>query len=583
MTNDDFHTRYRLLQPVTEGKVETHHAVARTGAVVMVHFVSHGEDEERRELLSLVEALDPAERRRVLEVSEVEGRTAIVTRFIMDFHSLRGWLESEAARVAPPPPSQNPAAGTSSADPEPEPAPDAPGEFTRLFQASLITPTPPPEESPVEEPLRADPLAEPTAASAELEQEPEIAAAQETAAPAAATPPGELTALFEKQPAESTVEPETPAPALPAAPADIANDLDPLFAVPAAADDFQPVEGDTILPPSGDPAADASSFEAKEEPGGERPPAEEPDDARPVESPAAWDAADPEAAALWSDLLDPVARAPAERAPEPPPQAEPATPSLAAGADGDPDTLPETPPPPTPREAAPPTHPSAAPPIAPPPGERAAAPTVRPPEPTALPEWSEPAPPTPAAAPGELSQLFQRLQSPGTPAPGDPQPAPPKPSPFAPPPAPGESPGQPGVSYGESYLDRLHRSTPLGSGATPPLPPSPPPPAPEPPLFGNMGWSTPPLPPETAPPPQPQANVPSEYTRVISALPPESPHLAPPAAPVPSPLPPAPAESAPVGSAPVGSAPSRLPLVLGLGFVLLAALALLLYFLLRSG
>jgi hypothetical protein len=219
MTSAEFNARYQLVKQVTEGAVCTYHAVASTGAVVMVHILDPGALDENRVLVELLGSLDPAERPRILEVDEVDGATIIVTRFILDFPSLRGWLEAHASaepggtpptlpfalEAAPPatpepravpdpqPPAQSePPAGTKepgeftrlfrspaadSAPAEPaEPAAKEPGEFTRMFRAQakpekpVASAPPPAREDPddrtrlfaAEQPRKDAPLPFPT-------------------------------------------------------------------------------------------------------------------------------------------------------------------------------------------------------------------------------------------------------------------------------------------------------------------------------------------------------------------------------------------------------------------------------------
>lgn len=135
---------YELLTRVSEGSVRTYHALSRTGAVVMVHFVEDAGDIAAR-VREMIDRLPPQERRKVLEIVEARGGAAVVTKFILDFDSLLAWLDdrvpdppsgpvgdhaggfTEAFRALDSPP---PAPGDSTPSSVPEP-----GEFTRAFQA----------------------------------------------------------------------------------------------------------------------------------------------------------------------------------------------------------------------------------------------------------------------------------------------------------------------------------------------------------------------------------------------------------------------------------------------------------------
>lgn len=196
----------------------------------------------------------------------------------------------------------------------------------------------------------------------------------------------------------------------------------------------------------------------------------------------------------------------------------------------------------------------------------------------------QPAAPKPAATsePGEFTRLFGGYQARATPAPANQAPATPAPAPVAPP-APLPPPAIP----------------PFPTAASSP-PPPPPPPAPARPAIRTpsvvpVPGAAPidpqppaPLPPPLAQTPPPAAPAPlqgasaqSEYTRLIaSATPVASPVAsgsAAPAAPSQPTAPPAPAAT----PADASKRPSYLPLIVTLNIVVLAAIALVLYFVLR--
>lgn len=153
MISDEFRAKYQLINQVTDDDgVRTFHAVASTGAAVMVHFLDGGAAQEDA-VRAQVEALTPDARKRIMDTGEVDGTPFLVTGFILDFVSLAQWLaENRAAGVAPAAggepgtpaavPADHGAPETPTAapaPPAPDPAPGAasapaePGEFTRLF------------------------------------------------------------------------------------------------------------------------------------------------------------------------------------------------------------------------------------------------------------------------------------------------------------------------------------------------------------------------------------------------------------------------------------------------------------------
>src|SRR5690606_32936962 len=201
--NQEFNASYQLLKQVTDGEVRTFHALAATGAVVMVHLLRAEPDNSARELIALIDRLPPSQRERVLTVTDVEGTPLVVTRFLLEFSTLRDWLVKSVAdggsaqsadthatvyqRVpgiattpsppatltsagsptmqppaaqatpapsaptsapsAPPPPAPTPVSPPPQASPSPSAPAREPGEFTRLFGA-VQPPTTPPTATP---------------------------------------------------------------------------------------------------------------------------------------------------------------------------------------------------------------------------------------------------------------------------------------------------------------------------------------------------------------------------------------------------------------------------------------------------
>ncbi|MBX6364627.1 MAG: hypothetical protein IRZ00_12235, partial [Gemmatimonadetes bacterium] len=140
MTSAEFHARYQLLRQVTEDGVRTHHAMASTGAVVMVHFLGTLAPEEQRAILAAIERLSAQDRRAVLDVTDVDGAPVVVTKFVIDFESLPAWLASKSAAAPVPPALPATPASTPPHAPAADPAP-APRAFG---VEPLFAPPPPP-------------------------------------------------------------------------------------------------------------------------------------------------------------------------------------------------------------------------------------------------------------------------------------------------------------------------------------------------------------------------------------------------------------------------------------------------------
>jgi hypothetical protein len=570
MTHEEFQSRYKLLQRITDGSVETHHAVAPTGAIVMVHFVA---DIESREVLSLLERLEPTERSRVLEVVDVDDRIAVVTRFIMDFSSLRAWLQGGAVAGASP-----------AADgPDTSPPAEAPGEFTRLFRAPPIDEAPatvprqgvPPFDAPGDE-MTTGTRDRPASPG---ESQNEAVANEAVPAPIPSERSVEATALPPDRTTEADVLEPPPAPEPAVEPED---DFASFFAIQrpevagpdpeAGTDEGAPYAATRDLPGSG-PEGDGTVEGGNQPDEGEA--ALEPAPPTPAPTTGSGRPDDAETARP-AHAGDQGAAAPAERPPEPQSTEHDAVAPTgdftrlfrAASVTAESST-----------SAAGPTRPARttastpSPEVVRPPAASHSVPLPEPAPGRATPSDGSP-PSTPEPAPGELSQLFQSMQKTERPPDGGAQPPTPQDtSPFAPPP---QMPREAGVDYGESYLDRLQRAAPSGESTPSPDASSertPPPPA------DGLVWDGYAFPSDDPPPPPPPPSGPSEYTRVISAIPPpgQEPPQHDPMAPA------ATASTSPEALSAEVNAPSRLPLLVGLGLVLIAAAVLVLYFVLRSG
>jgi hypothetical protein len=192
MTLDEFRSEYHLLDKVSNGPVETYHAQAAAGAMVMVHFL-RGAEAHRQSILQHIERLQPDLRRKVLRTLDIDGATVIVTRFILDMPSFEEWLH-QGARVEPEPPVNH------------EQPVDSPSGFTGMFEAApppmAATPSDqigidaPAARTPAlaEEPVAEEPVAEEPVAEEPVAEEP------------VAKAPGELTLMFQRLASEPTAQ-----------------------------------------------------------------------------------------------------------------------------------------------------------------------------------------------------------------------------------------------------------------------------------------------------------------------------------------------------------------------------------------
>ena len=197
MTSTEFTARYRLLKCVAERGARSFLAQQiALGRMVMVHYLDAGDPEEQLQLLAGIEALDTAARQKVLEIVDIEGTAVAVTSFVPSFQDFPTWLAANAVKgfVVPPAATPAPVAPTPAPEKPVDVKPAAPGEFTRIFQGlgpqaseSLPTPTPAPAAPPSSVPQA--PLAQDTSADFTDAQTliiPALAKPQVKAAPAAA-------------------------------------------------------------------------------------------------------------------------------------------------------------------------------------------------------------------------------------------------------------------------------------------------------------------------------------------------------------------------------------------------------------
>ncbi|MGH7573677.1 MAG: hypothetical protein ACREM1_00900 [Longimicrobiales bacterium] len=155
MTIDQFRAEYHLLDRVSDGTVQTYHAQAAAGVMVMVHFL-RGTESRNAAILERIERLEAGWRQKVIRIIDVDGVTAVVTRFILELTSFEDWLGVDVA-PADLAPADTPAVegsilyestGTVPGDgPAPEastatPGASALGEFTGLFRTPAPAPDP---------------------------------------------------------------------------------------------------------------------------------------------------------------------------------------------------------------------------------------------------------------------------------------------------------------------------------------------------------------------------------------------------------------------------------------------------------
>lgn len=624
--SQDVLPNYELLTRVSEGRARTYHALARTGAVVMAHFVDDSPAGEAQRARALVERLVPAERRKVVEIADVPGGVAFVTKFILDFDTFHAWLEAfgdgQPAMVPNGPMETAPIAGPVF-EPPPPPAPSAreegPGDFTRAFRAPLgdeagdlyatprdadPAPGPPIPPAPADEPgeftraFRAiggvdashpapPPVTAPTASDAGAGwASPPLAPPAPPSAPPAAPPPvAPMAGLPEPALPGASASASTPPGATPPSvePGDFTRAfraVDPV--VPVSKDPPVPAAPDVVVPPAapagpseftrifnsiGDPGTDIGSG-----PGGH--------ELRPAEPP-----------------LPPASDRAASAGGTPPAPAGVGPVGQGDGGPGEftrlfgaitPDMAPVDPAPPVAPPAAPPRA-EVPPPLAgggsslptpnfgeptPPPPAAPRVPEVKWRDGPAVPEAPPVRPPepplgAPPAGPGEFTRIFGRAEVPTVP---DTPPAPPASGglDYRAAPHPGAG-APPRAASDDGYLSRLAGQPPINTGPPPAPPmreeiaPQPGSPAMPPWLGGGAGAGS------GAPPPPAG---PSEFTRVIAAQSPV-PAVAPPATPAPAPV----SALQPAQPAPKGGGTA---LLIGIAVTVVLILVVILVFVLRS-
>ena len=82
MTRHELESRYPLIRPLSEEGARTYLARSATGAIVMVHFIEAPPAAWRGGILARLDALESDRRERIMEVHQVDGGGAVVTRFL---------------------------------------------------------------------------------------------------------------------------------------------------------------------------------------------------------------------------------------------------------------------------------------------------------------------------------------------------------------------------------------------------------------------------------------------------------------------------------------------------------------------
>ena len=253
MTLEEFRAKYRLQQRLTQRGVASYHAVDSSGRVVMVHSLDSASREEVDRVRGMIHQLNAADRKRILEILDVDGVPVIVTDYLQVFQTLAQWLEvrtrsAPAAPTVPTASSQGPPRGEFTQLFGPAEIPKTPivespksatptpagGEFTQLFGAigpaaadshktpqGPSTPLPPAPPAPPAPTAPTAPTASPTAGEftrlfGAIKDEPASAAPTEPAPPATPTPPAAERPKIVVRWRESTpAEPPPPAAAKP--------------------------------------------------------------------------------------------------------------------------------------------------------------------------------------------------------------------------------------------------------------------------------------------------------------------------------------------------------------------------------
>jgi hypothetical protein len=103
MTSGDFSTRYRIHKLLSEQSARTYIAQEiALGRAVMVHYLDRLPVVENQRLIDRLNDLPQYAQDKIVEMTEIEGITVVVTLFIAPFHGLLAWLDRiDAGRTNP--------------------------------------------------------------------------------------------------------------------------------------------------------------------------------------------------------------------------------------------------------------------------------------------------------------------------------------------------------------------------------------------------------------------------------------------------------------------------------------------------
>src|SRR6266571_2725580 len=155
MTLDEFRSKYRLQQRLTQRGVASYQAVDSSGRVVMVHSLDSATREEVDHVRGMIHRLGAVDRKRILEILDVDGAPVLVTEYLQGFQALALWLEVRT-RSDPAPPIV----------PAVQPPASSGGEFTQLFGPAAVPKTPVVERPAATAPAPTPPATPPAAPKA---------------------------------------------------------------------------------------------------------------------------------------------------------------------------------------------------------------------------------------------------------------------------------------------------------------------------------------------------------------------------------------------------------------------------------
>jgi len=208
---DELFERYPPLGTVSDDPIPSYWARGPDDRVLQVHLL-RGQDPDAGHLMDLVHRVRKLPLDELVEVVELEGETAVVTRILPDGLGLREWLEEAGNSLHEPPASE----------PEEE-ATEMASDYSAFFRAPVVEDEPaadepavePPSTPPTEEPAVAPP---PAPADEPAVEPPSTPATEESAPPMAPGGASDYTAFFELPDLGETPGHAAPSPQPPAQP-----------------------------------------------------------------------------------------------------------------------------------------------------------------------------------------------------------------------------------------------------------------------------------------------------------------------------------------------------------------------------